>query len=379
MFLNPGRSACLPSDRGLIGAAHAVEVRTLLGLCPAHSATPLVEMPTLAVEGGLGRVFLKDEGRRMGHSSFKALGGAYAVALLIMARAAAALGRSVPPEELVSPPVRRVAAGITVVCASAGNHGLSVAAGARAFGARAVVVLSEAVSETFAVRLRAKGALVERAGVTYEESMERATAVAHEHGWVLVSDSSWPGYIQTPLDVMRGYTALFEEAADAIEVAGGPASHVFVQAGVGGLAAAGAGYLRDRWGDDFTFVVVEPEGAPCVLESVRQGRFVRLAGGVTTLGRLDCKEPSLLAFELLSRLADAFMLVSDMEADQAVLRLAGHGAPISACGAAGAAGLFAACRDEGWRASLGLGPRSRVLLIGTESAEPAEGADFSIT
>jgi len=371
MFLNPARAAYTPSDRALIGAPHAAAVRALLGLCPAHGATPLLSLPMLAAEAGVAGIYLKAEWRRMGLSSFKALGGAYAVALLVMARAEAALGQPVAPEDLTSPPVRAVAAGITVVCASAGNHGLSVAAGARAFGARAMVFLSEAVSETFAVRLRDKGAVVERAGATYEESMERATAAAHERGWDLVSDSSWAGYVKTPLDVMRGYTALFEEAADTLEAAGGPASHVFVQAGVGGLAAAGAGYLRDRWGEDFTFVVVEPEGAPCLLESVRQGRFVRLTGGATTLGRLDCKEPSLLAFELLSRLADAFVLVSDEQADQAAMRLADHGAPISACGAAGAAGLFAACRDDDWRGRLGLDVRSRVLLIGTEAADPS--------
>jgi len=371
MFLNPSRGAYRPQDRDMIGAPHAYEVRSLLGACPAHGATPLLPLSAIATELGLAEVYLKAEWLRMGLSSFKALGGAYAVALLVKARAEAA-GRPVAPADLASPPIRAVAAGMTLVCASAGNHGLSVAAGANAFGARAVVFLSEAVSETFAVRLRDRGAVVERAGATYEESMERATAVAHARGWDLVSDSSWPGYITTPLDVMRGYTALFEEAADTLEAADGPASHVFVQAGVGGLAAAGAGYLRDRWGEDFTFVVVEPEGASCVLESVRQGRFVRLTGGVTTLGRLDCKEPSLLALELLSRLADAFVLVSDAQADLAAARLAAQGAPVSPCGAAGAAGLFAACRDNSWRTRLGLGDRSRVLLIGTEAADPSD-------
>lgn len=376
MLLNPARSAYRPSDRDLIGASHAMEVQKLLSHCPTHVATPLAPLPSLAAELDLAGVYLKAEWRRMGLSSFKALGGAYAVALLVMTRAEAALGRPVTPADLTSPAVRAVAASLTVVCASAGNHGLSVAAGARAFGARAVVFLNETVSETFAVRLRDRGAVVQRAGATYEESMERATAAAHERGWDLVSDSSWPGYAKTPLDVMRGYTALFEEAAEALEAAGGEASHVFVQAGVGGLAAAGAGYLRDRWGEDLKIVVVEPDGAPCLLESVRQGRMVRLTGGETTLGRLDCKEPSLLAFELLSRLADAFMLVRDGEADDAAARLAALGAPVSACGAAGAAGLFGACRDDDWRKRLGLDGRSRVLLIGTEAAETSNNSSM---
>jgi len=216
---------------------------------------------------------------------------------------------------------------------------------------------------------RGKGAVVKRAGATYEESLARAAIEAEQQGWDLVSDSSWPGYLQTPLEVMRGYTVLFAEAADALEAAGGPATHVFVQAGVGGLAAAAAGYLHDRWGEDFKLVVVEPKGAACLLESVRQGRPVLLSGA-TTLGRLDCKEPSLLAYQLLSRLADAFVLVSDVEAEQAAARFAEHGASVSPCGAAGAAGLAVLCADVAGRDQLGLSARARVLLVGAEAADP---------
>jgi diaminopropionate ammonia-lyase len=366
MFLNR-RAPLQPSDRDLIGRTHAAQTQRFLAACPAHHPTALASLPAIAGALGLQSVRIKAEWGRMGLGAFKAVGGAYAVALLVQARAEAALGRPVAPEELSSAPVLAAVEGLTVVCASAGNHGLAVAAGARAFGARAVVVLSEAVSEAFAERLRDKGATVERAGASYEDSLAHATSEAARRGWSLVSDSAWPGEIETPLQVMRGYTVIFEEAAEAMEAVGGAASHVFVQAGVGGLAAAAAGYLRDRWGDAFKLVVVEPEGAPCLLESVRQGRFVRVAGGPTKLGRLDCKEPSLIAFELLSRLADAFALVTDEEADRAAAWLREVGAPVSACGAAGAAGLIAACRDPADRERLGLGAGSRALLIGTEA------------
>ena len=260
---------------------------------------------------------------------------------------------------------------MTVTCASAGNHGLAVAAGARAFGANAIVFLSEAVPESFAVRLRDQGATVRRAGANYEDSMALAQAEADTQDWALVSDSSWPGYTKVPLDVMRGYTILLDEAADALETAGGPASHVFVQAGVGGLAAAAVAYLRDRWGEDFKFITVEPEEAPCLLDSVRVGHPIRVAGGTTMLGRLDCKEPSLLAFDLLARLGDGFMTITDAEAEAAARSLAAEGVPLSACGAAGAAGLATLCGDLGGRRDLDLTPQSRVLLIGTEA--PNEG------
>lgn len=369
MYLNPGRSPYSTTDRTVIGRSHAADVRRLLAPCPAHRATPLISLPTFAAELGLDQVHLKAEGARMGLASFKALGGAYAVALLVKARAEAALGRPLLPADLVSAEVRAVAHGLTVACASAGNHGLAVAAGARVFGAQAVVFLSEAVPERFALRLQAQGAVVRRAGAGYEDSMAAAQAEADAHGWTLVSDSSWPGYTQVPREVMRGYTVLLDEAADALEADGGPASHVFVQAGVGGLAAAAAAYLRDRWGGDFRFVTVEPEGAPCLLESVRAGRPLRIRGGTTTLGRLDCKEPSLLAFELLDHLSDGFMTITDADAEAAARRLSTQGVPLSACGAAGAAGLVALCGDPAGRRDLDLTPTSRVLLIGTEAAE----------
>jgi diaminopropionate ammonia-lyase len=369
MFLNTRRTPYRLADRALIGRSQAANVRALLGFCPAHRATPLLPLAPLAAEHGLGGIHVKAEWRRMGLSSFKPLGGAYAVALLVTRQAEAALGRAIRPDELQSPAVQAVARGLTVICASAGNHGLAVAAGAGIFGARAIVYLSAAVPESFAVRLRAQGATVERAGASYEESMALAADAAKRRGWHLISDSSWPGYTQVPLDIMRGYTVLLEEAADTLAAAGGPASHVFVQAGVGGLAAAAIAYLRDRWGEDFRFIVVEPDGAPCLLESTQCGHPVRVTGAPTSLGRLDCKEPSLLAFDLLSQLADAFMTVSDAAAEAAASRLGALGAPVSACGAAGAAGLIAACGDAEARRQLGLDGRSRVLLIGTEAAD----------
>jgi len=369
VFLNPRRSVYLPSDRELIGRSHAEDAHRFIDQCPAYRATPLLPLTELATELDLAGVYLKAEWNRMGLSSFKALGGVYAVALLVAARAEAALGRSVRPDELCSPSIRSIAGDMTVICASAGNHGLAVAAGARAFGARAVVWLSDTVTESFATALRGQGAMVLRGGATYEESMALAQAQAEQQHWDLVSDSSWPGYTTMPLAVMRGYTVMLEEVAGVMETGSGPATHVFVQAGVGGLAAAAAGYLRDRWGEAFKLVVVEPDAAPCLLESVRQGHPVRVAGPASRLGRLDCKEPSLLAFNLLSHLADAFMLVSDADADDAARRLAEQGAPVSACGAAGAAGLMAACIDDTARQQLDLDTHSRVLLIGTEAAD----------
>ncbi|RSN02608.1 PLP-dependent lyase/thiolase [Nonomuraea sp. WAC 01424] len=331
-FFNPGRTPYTQRDRELIGAEHARRARAHFARHPAYRPTPV---HTLTGLGGAGTVHVKDESGRMGLGSFKALGGAYAVHRLS----------------------ERDGGGTTYVCASAGNHGISVAAGARELGARCVVYLSHGVPEPFAHRLRALDAEVRREGDDYDASLAAALHASQEHGWRLVADTSWEGYSDIPLDVMRGYTVLFDE----IEI---PPTHLFVQAGVGGLAAAAAGYARDRWGERPTVVVVEPEGAPCLLESARAGEPVHATGAPTRLGRLDCLEPSLLAFDLLRRQADLFVTVADEQAAEAAALLAGEGVALSECGAAGAAGLLAL--DPGTREAPAPGPAARVLLVGTE-------------
>jgi diaminopropionate ammonia-lyase len=342
---NPARRAYGADDRALINRDHGREVRASLRVCPRHAETALAPAPLLAREGGVASVHVKAEWDRMGLGSFKALGGGLAVKM-------------------------RAGEDRTFVCASAGNHGLAVAAAARAFGRGAVVYLSHAVPHSFATRLAGEGALVRRAGQTYEESLAAARRAARRRGWTLIADASRPGYLEPVLDVMRGYTVLFDEAADALDREGRRPSHVFLQAGVGGLAAAGAAYLRDRWGETVRIIVVEPVGAPCLFESIAAGRPVRSRGAGSRLGRLDCAEPSRIAFDLLSPLADAFLLITDEDAEDAAARLRAEGAPVSACGAAGAAGLLTACRTPAIARDLGLGPDARILLVGTEIEIP---------
>jgi len=245
------------------------------------------------------------------------------------------------------------------IAASAGNHGLSVAAGAKAFGAKAVIVLAETVPEGFAQRLRDKGAEVVRAGAIYEDSMAEAMRLAEVNGWTLLSDSSWPGYTDVPYRVMEGYTQM---AAEAVDQMGESPSHVFLQAGVGGLAAAVAAYVRKAWGDGPRVIVVEPDAAPALIESIRAGALVATEGPVSTMGRLDCKEPSLIALAGLARDADVFMTISDAAADQAVAVLSAQGIATTPSGAAGVGGLLSGL------AELQLTPEARVLTIVSEVA-----------
>lgn len=325
--------------------ADAGPVARLLERCPAHRITPLHDLPELAARLGVARLWLKDERHRMGLGSFKALGAAHAIA-----RAAQAADPQDPGTALC---------GQVYVAASAGNHGLSVAAGARLFGARAVIFLAGPVPTAFAGRLAAMGAEVVRAGADYAGSMAAAAQAADTHGWTLLSDSSWPGYTELPLRVMEGYLQLAAEAAARIATA---PSHILLQAGVGGLAAAVAAHARLVWGDVPCIIVVEPEVAPALMEGLRAGRVVETSGPASCMGRLDCKSASLIALNGLARDADILVTVTEVEAQRGAALLAAHGLETTPSGAAGLAALLA---------GLDLPADARVLAILSEGPEDA--------
>lgn len=307
--------------------------------CPRHRITPLLPSAELADAAGVARVFVKDERARMGLGSFKALGAAHVIAC------DAAEGR---------------AAGRTYVAASAGNHGLSVAAGAAAFGATSRIYLADTVPESFADRLRAEGAEVRRAGATYEESMATAEAEAADEGLTLLSDSSWPGYTEMPRTLMEGYLILMAEAASQLPES---PSHILLQAGVGGLAGAAAAHARRIWGDDPVILVVEPEAAPALIGSIEAGAPTESQGPVSIMGRLDCKMPSLIALKGLARDADWFVTISESEAQAGCDRAEAAGLPSTPSGAAGLAALVAGLPDE-----VGITQKASILTILSETA-----------
>lgn len=343
MIKNPYRATGLPADAGLAEGAVSTDPTApmaLIARCPHAAATPLRAAPELATAFGIGALWIKDESERMGLGSFKALGAAYAIA------------RDAQSQTLTN---------VTYVTASAGNHGLSVAAGAAAFGARAVIYLSETVPEAFAERLRSEGAEVVRDGAIYEDSMLAAARAADANGWRLLSDSSWVGYTEPARAVMEGYLVMGVEAADAMAAT---PTHIFLQAGVGGMAGAMAAYARTRWGDEPVIVVVEPDRAPALMASIEAGRPVTAPGPVSSMGRLDCKDPSHVALGALARDADIFMTVTDEQAEATVDLLKAHGLATTPSGAGGLAGLH-----HGDSAALGLTPASNVLCFLSEGRE----------
>jgi diaminopropionate ammonia-lyase len=346
ILINQMRGKGLSGPR-ILPRDDATDVAALLTKCPTHAPTPLRDLPDLAKHIGVARIYLKDERGRMGLGSFKALGAAYAIA------------RNAT-EHVKDNNWNRALAGKVFITASAGNHGLSVAAGARLFGAKAIIYLAQTVPEAFADRLRAIGAEVARAGATYEDSMDAAKVSADAGHGILLSDSSWPGYTTLPLRVMEGYLQLAAEAADQIDE---PPTHIILQAGVGGLAAAVAAYARAIWGDAPTIVVVEPDAAPALIASMRAQQVVTTTGPVSSMGRLDCKTPSMIALAGLARDADIFVTISEQEAAEAVTILAAHGITTTPSGGAGISAILGGLPD--------LGPNARVMAIISEGAEDA--------
>lgn len=373
---HPLRGVALEAgDAAALGPDVVEGVRKYLWLWPNHDPTPLRRLPGMARTLGIGALAIKDESERFGLGSFKALGGSYAVMRLAAEYAARGLGRPIGPDNLGEPDVRAALAGFTVGCATDGNHGRSVAAGAQMVGCRAAIFVHAGVSEERVSAIARFGAEIVRVEGIYDDAVAEAERRCRAEGWTVVSDTSWPGYEHIPLTVMQGYTVMVAEAlAEMTE----PPTHVFLQAGVGGFAAATASFLALALKDRRPrIVVVEPERAACLFESNRAGRLVRINHGQpTVMAMLECYEPSLVAWRILTRLADAYMTVGDDAAVRAMQHLAAgsDGDPPVVAGESGGAGFAALLElkdDSAGRRMLGLDSGSRVLLFNTEGATDA--------
>lgn len=346
----------------------------MLKACPVHAETDLLELSGLADELGVKRIWWKDERTRMRLNSFKALGGAYAVARQLEAKVTRSLKSAPEPKALIGGAASAIAENMTVTCATDGNHGLSVAAGAHVFAMKCVIFVHKRVPDWRIRRIEAKGAEVRVVDGLFDDAVAEAERMAREEGWILVADTSEQAEDEISGDVIQGYSVLADEIDRQLADKKASPSHLFVQSGVGGLAAAVIAGMRSRHGDKAPFsVCVDPEKAPALFESFRAAKPVRApdAGG-TAMEMLDCYAPSALAFEALKRTANAFMTVSDETASNAVELLSrAHGEDpeiaASETAAAGLAALMTALGDEEMRERCGLDSRSEIVLIGTEA------------
>ena len=341
-----------------------------------YEPTPLHSLGALAQAIGVEEVLYKHEGPRFGLGSFKALGGSYAALRVLQREISRRLGRDVDLEDIRNGRLSGEAAKITLVSATDGNHGRSLAWGCQRFGAPCRIYIHAEVSEGRAQAMRDLGATVVRIDGDYDASVDLARSDAEANGWFVVSDTSWPGYTDPPRDVMSGYGVMTKEICEALEK---PPTHVFLQGGVGGLAAGVAAGMRQHWGDDAPrVVVVEPELAACLFKSAKAGEMRTFEiERETIMAGLSCGEPSPLAWEILSEEASDFVTIPDHLVAPTVRLLARPlaGDPAIEAGESAVAGLSAlivAMSDTTLAAKLGLDASSRVVLIGSEGVTDPE-------
>lgn len=325
-------------------------------------ATPFVSAPQLSELCNLESVWIKNEAARP-LGNFKILGGAAAGLKALAKRANCTV------EELIE---RRAAMGLpALICASDGNHGLAVATGAAAANARAIIVLHDSVPEARRDRITATGAEIVTVHGTYDDAVEHAIMLASTNGFLLVPDTSDEVNDPVVADVMQGYGQICQEIVSSLanQQASTP-THVFVQAGVGGLAAAMCEGIGNRLASPRRFIVVEPEHAACVRHALAFGKIERIRGSLeTTAEMLSCGRASASAMAVLQQHRASCLTVSDDELDNAVpLLFDATGIRSTPSGAAGVAGLLKAARDPALRDAYLLSEASNVLLICTEAA-----------
>jgi diaminopropionate ammonia-lyase len=337
----------------------------LLRLSPAYAATPLLDLSALASRLGVAQVLAKDEGGRM-LGSFKSLGGTYA-GLRALARFA-----QTDIEDLLARRPKNLPA---LICASDGNHGLAVAAAARFAGAPARVFLHHGVPATRARRIEAQGATIEWVRGTYDDAVDAAAAAA-AGGGILVADTTDDPADRIVGDVMAGYGVIAHEVRQQVEAAGHRRpTHLFIQAGVGGLAAAMAEGLRDWMASPAAVIVVEPEIAACVEAMLLQDKPVRIPGDLQTAAEmLSCGEASVPAVAILRRHGARAVTVSEADlVDAPRILQEGRGPATTPSGAAGLAGLCRTLADRKG-ARFGLDADSRVLVVISEAALEEDAA-----
>ncbi|KVH50958.1 diaminopropionate ammonia-lyase [Burkholderia diffusa] len=336
--------------------------------------TPLRALPDLAARLGVASVGVKDEACRSPLGSFKALGAPIALMRLVKRLRR---NEELDPRGLVTGRYAASLANLTVISATDGNHGRALAAAARAIGCRCVIVLHAHVDAEREHAIAAHGARIVRIAGNYDESVVHAAQLADANGWHVVSDTSYDGYEAIPRDVMQGYGVIAAEALAQQPACedGRPFTHVFLQGGVGGLAAGVASYLWEHAGARRPhFIVVEPRQADCLYQSALAGRATKATGSVdSVMAGLACGEASPLAWDFLEPCIDHFMLIDDDDAVQAMRGLAAgseRDVPFVSgeSGAAGIAGLTVLMRDPALARQTGLDANARVLAINTEGA-----------
>ncbi len=351
---------------------------------PGYRETPLWSLPGLASRLGISQILVKDESFRFGLNAFKALGASFAIGKLLCRRFGIPLDQNAF-RSLLSPDRREALRTTTLITATDGNHGRGVAWTASLLGCRAVVLLPASTREERLRNILALGAEAEITPFPYDDTVRLAAKTALEKGYTLVQDTAWPGYDAIPRDIMQGYTTMGTEIAAAIGAAGWEKpTHLFLQAGVGSFAGSLAGYFSSLWGEKCPkILIVEPDSADCLYRTAEadDGALHPAPGPMTSMmAGLCCGECCPPAWEILKDTASAFITCGDGPAALGMRLLAdpfpGDRPIISGESGAVSCGVLAGLMTDpllsGFRETLSLDSRSRVLLVSTEGATDRE-------
>ena len=362
------------------GLEQAQRVRHFHQSFPEYSVTPLVKLAVLAEELGVQSIYVKDESYRFGLNAFKVLGSSYAIAreigrLLGLKEEELTLGR------LLAPDVKERLGTLTFVNATDGNHGRGVAWTAQRLGHRAVVFMPKGTAAERLENIRRLGAEASITNVNYDDTVRLARAYAAEHKGIVVQDTSWEGYDEVPLHIMQGYTTMGSEIVEQLQAYGNiKPTHVFLQAGVGAMAGAMAGFIADYYKERRPMItIVEPNQADCIYRTAlaNDGQLHTVGGALDSImAGLCCGEPCSLGWRQLAAYADNFVAMPDRAAAlgmRVLGRPMGSDAAVVA-GESGAAGFglaMAALWEQDLaelKRSLQLDAKSVILCISTEGA-----------
>ena len=360
------------ADISAYGLETANKARAFHSSIPGYAPTPLRELSALAKSLSVAGIYVKDESRRFDLNAFKVLGGSFAIGSHI----ASLMGEDIsamPYARMTGIEVCEKLGEQTFVTATDGNHGRGVAWTANKLGQKSVVYMPEGTADERLENIRKLGAKADITDPTYDEAVLRAARDAQSNGWIMVQDTSWEGYERIPGLIMQGYTTMALEAVEQLE--GAVPSHVFLQAGVGSMAAAVAAFLANYYGENCPkIIVVEPHGADChyltveadddSIHSITEAMHSMMAG-------LCCGVPCPIAWDILRDYAEGFASIPDEASAKAMRRLA-HPLgddPATVSGESGAAGIgcaMAVLEDEELRNKLGIDANSVILCFSTE-------------
>ncbi len=311
-----------------------------------YKETPLINLKILSNKLYINNIFYKDESKRFNLKSFKALGGAYAV-------------------EKIAKNKKK----IIVSTATAGNHGKSVSWGAKKIGAKCKIFINENVSNARALEIEKLNAQVIRVKGNYERSLKVCKEMSMRNGWKIVQDVAWKNYEYVPKLTMAGYSVMIKEISNQTKHY---ITHVFLQAGVGGMAAGIISGIAKYFKRIPRIIVIEPEYADCIMQSIKYGSIKKInIKKQSIMGGMSCAEVSLVPWRILKNAVNNCMSVSDKYVPQTLAMLAKQkfsNKKIIAgeCSTPGIISIISCCNDPNVKKQLEINEKSNILIIGCE-------------